>query len=166
MDSLVYNLSLGPGYSGFTKMVEAIDLPAEELAKVCQWHKDRYQRIRIYDTEGLEALVTCWEPGQKGLIHNYKFQQGWLKILKGELKLEYFMKPTQNPKPYNTTSIKKGEVSYLNDNLGYHRFANHGKERCVALHFYSDKIKRWQVFDEDSGKIEEIETTCDRSVEI
>ena len=147
-------------------MVKAVELPPAELKKVCQWSKDRYQRIRIYDTDGLEALVTCWEPGQKGPIHNYEFQQGWLKILEGQLKLEYFKKPTENLKPYNSMTIKQGEVSYLNDSLGYHRFTNPGKERCVALHFYSDKIKRWHVYDEGSGEVKELETTCDRSVEV
>lgn len=166
LDRLSYNLTLGPGIEGYNSLIAAVELPDEELGKVLQWDDDHYQRIRIYDTTGLEALITCWKPNQKGPVHDYRYQQGWVKMLRGQLKLEYFRDVKGRLEVYNSMIFKKGEVVYLNDNLGFHRFSNPGPGPSVALHFYSDKISRWQVYDENTGQIQVQDTACDKYVEV
>lgn len=167
LKSLVYNLDLGPGYDGYISLIKAVDLPEEELDSICKWDEEKYQRIRFYDTDSLEGLVTCWEPKQKGPIHNYEFQQGWIKMLKGNLWLEYF-KPgeLQEPKPYYQRLIQEGEVVYLNDGLGFHRFSNKSGKRAVALHFYASKLNHWHVMDEKTGEITDRQVTSDDIMEI
>lgn len=160
LEQLRYNLTLGPGYEGYPAMIKAIDLGSEELEKVCYWKDDRYTRIRIYDTDCVEGLITCWPAGEEGPIHNYELQQGWVKVLKGELVLEYFR---INPKVemYSRKVIPEGEYAYLNDSIGYHRFANRSDQRSVALHVYSDKITAWHQFDEATGTVSLVQTSCD-----
>lgn len=166
LDKLSYNLSLGPGIEGYNALIGAVDLSDEELEKVVQWDDDHYQRIRFYDTRSVEGLITCWKEGQRSPVHNYRFQQGWVKVLRGKLKLEYFHKDNGKLKSYNSQVIEEGEIFYLNDSLGFHRFANPGPGNTVALHFYSDKIESWQVYDEGTGEISEQKTRCDRSIEM
>lgn len=166
LDNLSYNLSLGPGIEGYNTMIASVDLPDEELNKVTHWDDERYQRVSIYDTPGLEALITCFKPKQAGPIHDYSYQQGWVKVLRGQLKLEYYHSDNDHLKAYNSLVFKKGEVVYLNDNLGFHRFSNPGPGPTVALHFYSDKILRWHIYDEGTGVISEQDTSCDRYIEV
>lgn len=166
LDQLSYNLSLGPGIDGYNVLISSVELSDEELDKVIQWNDDHYQRIRIYDTTALEALLTCWRPGQKGPIHNYRNQQGWIKVLRGQLQLDYYKQVGELQKVYKTEEIEEGDMAYLNDNLGFHRFSNPGPESTVALHFYSDKLESWEVYDELNSTISEEKTTCNRTIEV
>lgn len=160
LEQLRYNLTLGPGFEGYSAMVNAIDLNQQELDEACYWKDERYTRIRIYDTDCVEGLITCWPAGKEGPIHNYELQQGWIKVLRGELVVEYFrLKP--KVEMYAEKVIRAGEYVYLNDNIGYHRFANRSDQRSVALHVYSDKITAWHQFDEATGAVSLVQTSCD-----
>ena len=160
IDRLKYNLNMGPGYDGYSAMVEAIDFTDEELDKVCFWRDEGYTRIRVYDTECVEALVTCWLPGSKSPIHDYELQQGWIKVLRGTLELEYFDVSAGKPQLYGNKVIKEGQYVYLNDGMGYHRFINNGKANAIAVSLYCDKIVKWHEFNEADGTVHEVEVGC------
>lgn len=164
-EQLVYNLNMGPGYDGYVGLVSAIELPKEELDKYCNWSTRRYQRVCFYDTAGLQGILSCWEPGQKGPIHDYNLQQGWLKVLQGELMLELF-NPEHNGKAFSTQIIEEGGINYLNDGIGFHRFANRSRQRTIAIHFYSDKIDHWTEYDERTGELSRKEALCDFNLEV
>ncbi|WP_417589162.1 cysteine dioxygenase [Owenweeksia hongkongensis] len=160
IERLKYNLTLGPGYEGYSAMIEAIDLSIEELDKVCTWRDKDYTRIRVYDTESVEALITCWPPESRSPIHDYELQQGWIKVLSGTLELEYFNMSDGKATLYGNRSISKGQYVYLNDGMGFHRFINSSRENAVALHLYCDKILKWNEFNEADGSINEVKVGC------
>ncbi len=161
LEQLHHNLTMGPGYEGYTELVKAIDLPRAEYQHLLKWSKAHYQRIRFYDTDCLEALITCWEPGQIGKIHNFEGANGWVKVLEGSLELEHFNLDNSAEKPSLTKTFKTGEIGFLNDGLGFHRFNNPTQERGVALFFYADKIDHWQVYDPNQKKAEKVEAKVD-----
>lgn len=166
LERLKYNLTMGPGHEGYQALIEAIDLSPEELEQICQWESQRYTRIRVYDTESLEAVITCWPPQTVGPIHNYELQQGWIKVLKGELDLEYYRLFSTDVQGYGKRRIGEGHFAYLNDGLGYHRFANHGAEPAIALHLYSDKITEWHAYNEKTGLVELVPVKCDVELDL
>jgi hypothetical protein len=147
-----HNLTMGPGYGGYTELIKAVDFSKEELTTLCNYNSDEYQRIRLYDTELVEAILTCWEPQQEGKIHNFENSSGWVKVLSGSISLEHFRIEQDGPVPYLSQDYQVGEVFFLNDNLGYHRFSNKCNERAVVLVIYADKIDRWQVYDHHKGE--------------
>jgi len=151
---------MGPGYEGYSALVEAVDFDEAQLEKLCFWRDEGYTRIRIYNTESVEALVTCWLPGAASPIHDYELQQGWVKVLSGTLELEYFNLEKDKAVIYGNRSIGKGQYVYLNDAMGYHRFINNSGENVVALHLYCEKIVKWHEFNEKDGTISEVEVGC------
>lgn len=161
LKQLEYNLNLGSGFDGYGQMVSAINFSEEEVEKICFWLNDAYSRVRIYDTPSTEALITCWQPGAKSPIHNYQLQQGWIKVLKGSLELEYFDISKGKAQLYGNRIIEEGKYVYLNDGMGFHRFINSAKSRTIALHIYCDKIEKWTEFDEATGEVKEVEVGCD-----
>lgn len=165
LEQLVYNLNIGPGYEGYHGLVKAINLNPEEVERICQWEERDYTRIRFYNTDGLEGLITCWPAGVQGPIHNYELQQGWVKVLKGELTLEYYRLFSTDVEGYGKKKIKEGEHAYLNDGLGYHRFANHEADFAMALHLYSDKITHWHEYNTETGLVELVEVKVDQELE-
>jgi len=160
LDQLVYNLNLGPGYDGYKSLIQAIDLSTAELNELCEWMSQDHMRISVYDTPGLEAVITYWRPGNKTPIHNYSFQQGWIKVMKGTLSLEYFDVDSGIPgaRLMDKQLIEAGEFIYLNDGFGYHRFKNIGDEEAIAVHLYADKITERTVFHEETGMLENVQT--------
>ena len=149
---LVYNLNRGPGYDGYTEMVKAIDLNPEEIRQICHWNPVKYNRNCIYDTDELEALITCWPPRHSGPIHNYNLQQGWIKVLKGMLTIEFFTIKEGKADGFGHRELKEGEIAWLNDSTGFHQFRNESINNAIAIHFYIDKIKSWEQFNAQDGK--------------
>lgn len=165
LNQLVRNLNMGPGYNGYTSMVESINLPHEEYAHLLRFSQEKYQRIRFYDTDSIEGLITCWEPGQKSSIHNYESSVGWLKVLEGEIELQHFFPEKNALEPNFRKSFAQGDIGFLNDNLGFHRFVNQGKKRAVVLVLYSDKLERWKVWNEDKAEFEVKKVDCDLNLD-
>ncbi|MEX2597729.1 MAG: cysteine dioxygenase family protein [Salibacteraceae bacterium] len=167
LEQLIYNLNLGAGYSGYKNLINQIQLNPKELNELCDWMSQKHMRIGIYDTPSLEAIITYWKPGHASPIHNYNFQQGWIKVLQGSLELEYFdiTEGVKDLELLDAQTITTGNFTYLNDSLGFHRFKNSGTEETIAIHIYADKITEWSVFDENTGEIKTVDTSYDKVIE-
>jgi cysteine dioxygenase len=166
LQQLSRNLNLGPGYDGYKGIMEAIHIKPDELANLWLKHSDEHQRICIYDTPGIEAIVSLWKPGQSTLIHDYNAQQAWTKILSGQLILEFFdVAQGERHAPVTETQLlNEGEFTYMNDRFGFHRFSNLGTSDAIAIHLYADKIEEWKVYNERSGEVDVVPTYYDRNV--
>jgi len=160
-----YNLNMGPGYDSYSELLKATDFNEDELQKICHFREDRHSRICLYDSPGLEAIATCWKPGQETSIHNYDFNHGWVKILSGKLTLEYFQLKDGKPVKTNQITLNTGNTFYLNDNLGYHRFVNNSDGNSLALFIYSDKVTHWTAYDADEEKFTEVDTYYDHHLD-
>lgn len=165
MQQLKHNLTMGPGYEGYIELVKAIDLPPEEYEPLCRWSKDKYQRIRFYDTDSLEGVITCWEPQQEGSIHSFNYSVGWIKVLQGSILMEHFHKDRLDEKPVHEQRYQQGDIAFLNDSLGFHRFSNPDDERAIVLVFYADKMRHWEEYDPKSRSIHRVEVDCDLNLD-
>ena len=157
IEQLAHNLNLGPGYGGYDELIKAVDLSSEELQKVQRFSDEQYQRLRLYDTDVIEAVLTCWNPTQVGKIHNFHHSLGWFKVLQGSLALERFSFDEEGlPVSKLSREIKEGEWGFLNDDLGFHRFENKGPQKAITLFLYADKIKDWDVYNPTTQRVERI----------
>ncbi|WP_421752284.1 cysteine dioxygenase [Croceimicrobium sp.] len=155
VERLRYNLTLGPGYGGYSELLKAVDLSEEALQPYLHFDPHSYQRVRLYDTNVVEAVLTCWEPGQIGQIHDFHNSLGWFKVLQGAIEIEHFNLEKGEPKLRFSYDYPGGSQGFLNDDLGFHRFKNTSQVRTVILHFYADKIRHWEVYNEASHKVED-----------
>lgn len=155
VDRLRYNLTLGPGYGGYSELLKAVNFEAGALDDFIRFSPDGYQRLRLYDTNMLEAVLTCWEPGQIGTIHDFHNSLGWFKVLKGAVGIEHFKMNKGEPKLRFDYEYPEDSQGFLNDDLGFHRFRNISDGRTVVLHLYADKIKHWEVYNDQLRKIED-----------
>ncbi|NQV53515.1 MAG: cysteine dioxygenase family protein [Flavobacteriales bacterium] len=164
LEQLVHNLNMGPGYEGYRSLVEAINLDPAELIKFCDAKCEDHQRICIYDTPGIEAVLSYWKPGQSTRIHDYNFQQAWTKVIKGQLILEFFdvFDGEPNAEITETQLMDPGDIIYMNTSFGFHRYANLSAGDAIAIHIYADKIDAWHIYDEDTGSIETVPTAYSR----
>ncbi|MCR9153064.1 MAG: cysteine dioxygenase family protein [Bacteroidetes bacterium] len=163
VDQLKYNLTLGPGYGGYSDLLKAVKFDPKALQDYLQFNSETYQRIRIYDSDTVEAVITCWEPGQKGMIHDFHHSLGWFKVLKGAVGVEHYSMQKDEPILRFNYDYPEDTQGFLNDDLGFHRFSNLSLGRSIVLHFYADKIKHWEVYNEKRHQVEDIEATVHRN---
>lgn len=152
LERFQYNLNMGPGYDNYVELLKAVEFTPEELDKICHFKDEKHSRICLYDSPDLEAIATCWLPGQQTAIHNYEFNHGWVKIITGGLTLQYFGLKDGKPVKTNEIELHKDSTFYLNDTLGYHRFINTSGRDTMALFIYSDKVTHWTAYDEQQEK--------------
>lgn len=165
IQELKRNLTIGPGYQGYIQLIKSVELSKSEYKPFCRWSDNGYQRVRFYDTEAIEGLLTCWKPGQKSSIHNYDGSIGWFKVLEGEFDLNHFNIEDDAARPTFTKRLSKGDIGFLSDGLGFHQIANCGDSNCVILVLYADKIEAWQVFDEATKEVYEAKVVCDYNLD-
>lgn len=142
------NLNLGPGYGGYMDLLAAIKISKEEWEPFCTWKEKRYTRNCIASCDGYELLLMCWEAGQQSPIHNYNFQESWIKVLQGSLTIEIFEIDPHSKKVVLDEEIQLNEKEYLylNDTMGFHRVKNDYPKETVSLHLNIEKVTQWTVF--------------------
>lgn len=157
IERLRYNLNLGPGYGGYSELLKAVELDKEALDPFLSFSEKEYQRLRLYDTDVIEVVITCWEPGQKGMIHDFHNSLGWFKVLRGAIGIEHFNLERDKPILRFNYEYPTDAQGFLNDDLGFHRFRNLSLGRTVVMHLYADKIKHWEVYNEKLHSVEDVE---------
>ena len=154
---------MGPGYGGYLDILKSIRLPVSEWEKYCHWNENQYTRNCLSSCEGYELILMCWQKGQQSPIHNYNFQESWIKVLKGDLTIDVFKIDRENRKSTFDYSmiIKENEYTYLNDNMGFHRVKNSSDDSTVSLHLNVEKVNQWEVFQEDKKEFELVKPQYD-----
>lgn len=148
IEQLKKNLNLGPGHGGYNDLFESIKLPKSEWEKFCTWKDNRYTRNCITSCDSYELLLMCWDKEQHSPIHNFSFQEGWIKVLEGELTIQsYEMDRDKNCcHKKDTLVVTAGESTYLNDDMGFHQVINSSAEKTISLHLNIEKVEEWEVF--------------------
>lgn len=91
-----------------------------------------YTRNYVVRKRTFEILVLCWQPGQGSPIHNHAHQGCLLKVLQGSLTETRFC---QNQ--IKESQLSKGDISYIDDQIGLHQIKNNGRLVAISLHIYA-----------------------------
>ena len=91
----------------------------------------------------IDIFFIYWKPYAISKIHNHSKNGCCMFILKGNIKEEIFNKDLAliSMKKYNTFNL-----SYINDNIGYHRIKNNNQD-TFSLHIYHPKNHKTIYFD-------------------
>lgn len=167
IQKLKQNLNMGPGYGGYLDLLKAIKLPKEEWGSLCMFNADHYSRHCLSSCDAYELLLMCWEHGQHSPIHTYNFQEGWIKVLQGELSIDLYRidRETFSCSLDETIVINEKEYTYLNDNMGFHRVRASGEGKTVSLHLHAERVKEWEVFRDCKKVFEKVKPTYDSKTE-
>ncbi len=96
---------------------------------------DYYHRSKVFSNDDFEIFVITWNKLQQSKIHDHSENGCYMLILEGELVEELYNDTSSLPK--QTTTYKKGNVSYIHNDIGYHRILNKTTNIAISLHIYS-----------------------------
>lgn len=129
---------------------------------------DKYARVCLKECPEYELLLLCWEPGQETPIHGHDDQKCWVRIVEGTFSeiLYDFDESSGEMKFLKKGKPGKGEMTYMQDSMGYHSLKNDSSLRALSLHLYAKPILSCEVYDEDNNELEIKEMHYDRKLKV
>jgi len=94
----------------------------------------KYHRERIYIDDDIEVLIITWNKNQEAKVHDHSENGCFLKVLEGSLEEIVF---SQNLNTSRRRILEKGNISYMDNKIGFHSVKNILDEICVSIHIYS-----------------------------
>ena len=93
-----------------------------------------YSRTKIYSNSNFDLFLINWSKHSKSKIHDHSKEGCVFKVLDGELCEKIYQPNTL--KQTQTKSFKRNDISYINDNIGYHSIENNTNNNAYSLHIY------------------------------
>ena len=91
----------------------------------------------------IDIYFIVWKPNAISKIHNHSRNGCYMFILKGDIKEEIYNKKLNI---IGSNFYSTFDISYINDNIGYHRIKNTNKY-SYSLHLYHPKNHITTYFD-------------------
>lgn len=140
----------------FGEILKSIAIPFDELRELGTWSKDHYTRNCIVENERLELILLCWEPGQATPIHDHGGEECWVYIVDGNFKERIFTEDAKGElSPSKVTNATSGDLTYMNDSMGYHDLENLDQTRSLSIHLYAKPIVKCNAVNNATGEIME-----------
>lgn len=105
----------------------------EDWRKYIKHNKNTYTKIKIHEQLDYEIYLIIWDIRSKTPIHDHADNGCWLKVLEGEVNEKKY---SGNLSLIYNNIYKKNDVSYMNNNIGFHSITNLDNI-SYTLHVYS-----------------------------
>jgi len=93
-----------------------------------------YNKIKIYENLNYEIYIITWNIKQYTKIHDHALYGCFLKLLQGKLKETIYSK---NLDILKINILEENNISFMDNNIGYHTINNDYDDIAVSIHVYS-----------------------------
>lgn len=130
-----------------------LDLTNDEIDRYCfiEPNKKYTRNLIATDNHTFTLLLLCWNPHSFSLIHDHPCQGCWMRVLKGAVNEQRFVKCKNDFVCTMDTTLSQGESTFINDDMGYHKIGNNGDSLAISLHLYSPPFQTCQVWNRCTG---------------
>ena len=105
---------------------------------------NRYCKNKIFENEYFEIFIISWNKNQNAPIHDHSCNGCWLKVLQGKLTENIY--EVDSLTLYKSNIIKKNDISFMKNNLGYHSITNNSDDTAVTIHIYNPPNHKTNFF--------------------
>lgn len=121
------------------------ELPTHAWLKYALFDEDKpYTRNLIStDNKTYTLLLLCWNSEKESPIHDHPCDGCWLQVLKGGIREVRYDKQLNCVADLDYID---GELSYITDNIGYHKVCNTGQNKAVTLHLYAPPFETCNIW--------------------
>jgi cysteine dioxygenase len=111
-----------------------------------------YTRHLIHKDEHYEMILLCWDAHQQSPIHNHMDENCWMAVVDGIVEeVQYTPTPEGPLLEGKTTSLERGGVAYIHDDIALHLVRSGGGKRGASLHIYAKPYATCLVYDPATG---------------
>jgi len=136
------------------KVVKRLAIPMNQFKQYEHWEEGTYTRNCIFRTDNFELILLCWDKLQETAIHCHNEQECWVYVLKGEFEEERYQSTDNGLEIEQELDLMEEGVSYMNDNMGYHKLKNVVKDKAMSLHLYMNPIDSCSIYNEETEGFE------------
>lgn len=115
----------------------------EDWIKYIKIDNNYYFKNKIFGNNNFEIYIITWNKNQNAPIHDHSSNGCWLKVLDGKLLEQKYSKEL---KLISTNILKKDDISYMDNTLGYHSISNNYDNITVTLHVYNPPNHKTKFF--------------------
>ena len=103
----------------------------------------KYQKNLIHQDKQFEMYLINWPQQYQSTIHNHSVNGCLMKVLQGQLEEKIYTDQLD----FIESNLKyKGDVSYIDDTIGYHSISNNDTINTISLHIYSPPLHKTDYF--------------------
>lgn len=122
-----------------------------------------YVRRRLFMNESWEALLLCWLPGQKTVIHDHGASWGATLVLTGDLvESQYRWHGHGLPMEFRGDAALGAHQITVETQETVHIVSNRSAAPAVSLHLYSPPLKYLHAYEPESGEQRYVEPSESR----
>lgn len=143
------------------QVLKRIEIPEEDFVEFATWEEKDYTRNCLARKDHFEFILLCWEEGSKTPVHGHGGQNCWVYQVSGSIREKRISNSADDLEVVNDDVLSAGQMSYMNDEMGYHTIENNSSKRAMTLHIYANPIDRCEVFNEEKKKFEVVEMEYD-----
>lgn len=103
--------------------------------------KYKYSSPIIHNYYSIEIL--SWPPNTQSKIHSHAYNGCLMKILDGQLQEEQY---DNNFNIVGKNTIIKNDITYIDDNIAFHKIINNSNNYSYSLHVYSPNYYVTRIF--------------------
>ena len=130
----------------YRSIAEDMSLSISDFKQYESWKKERYTRNCIVRTDAYELILLCWDKGHETAIHCHGGEECWVYNAQGKIEEKNYRLEGSVPVQVHSEVLQTGEVSYMNDDLGFHKLANLADGRSMSLHLYMNPINNCNMW--------------------
>jgi hypothetical protein len=119
------------------KMIPIFENINFDFLKNTEFQEDEtksYLRNILFQNDKFELILIKWKPKSESLIHDHSINGCILKVIDGKLEETLYNK---NIKLIKETIYQKGNINYIDNQIGYHKIKNLNLEPTYSIHLYS-----------------------------
>ena len=136
----------------YVKVAANMNIPKEDFEDYTFWKDECYARNCIERTNVYELILICWKAGDSSPVHGHDEQKCWVYQVDGTMQEERFTEEEGELTTCNIMELETGDLTYMEDRMGYHSLTNKSDEGAMTLHLYISPIDSCKVFDPEKGQ--------------
>ncbi len=159
------NALLAHPLEDFPGIIKNSNLSIHELKEASSWKSGEYTRNCLARNEKFELILLCWEPGSKTPLHDHGGEKCWVYQLDGLIEEVRYNQNGKKLIESNRVTLKPGQLTFMNDQMGFHTIENNTAYRSMSLHIYACPIDACKVFNDENMNFELKELCYDNTVQ-
>jgi len=144
---------INPTENCYLNAMRSVAITFVEWEKYFRFNEEKPNRIRLSKTENYELLMSCWEKGQEGPIHDIDAAEAWIHPICGNFIEERYKLTNNKLEQVSSVLLNTKSYSYMQKSKTIYKYINTYETRSVCLHLYSKPVKIWTEYDKPTGKV-------------
>lgn len=145
-------------------VIKNIQIPLKVWEKHFVFKEGQPGIVSLYSDKKYQLILSCWEKGQQGPIHDIDPEEAWIHPICGQFIEERYRVSTSKKELEQVSSIllNTQSYSYMQKSKTIYRYVNSYENRSVCLHLYSEPVVERREYDQKTGQGKLVKQLFDR----